>query len=100
MSTHGRGPRARQGEAPHDSTPWPCGLSLRIMRLFRSRLPIISIEPCLPNFAKTPPTGPVVGAAAYAPYAYPYAYPYVPSLRLLPLSTLLLKTAVTLSSPD
>jgi ATP-dependent DNA ligase len=28
------------------------------MRLFRSRLPIISIEPCLPSFAKTPPTGP------------------------------------------
>ena len=47
------------GEAPlHDSTPWPRGLSLRIMRLFRSRLPVISIEPCLPSFAKTPPTGP------------------------------------------
>ena len=28
------------------------------MRLFRSRLPVISIEPCLPSFAKTPPTGP------------------------------------------
>jgi ATP-dependent DNA ligase len=28
------------------------------MPLFRSRLPIISIEPCLPSFAKTPPTGP------------------------------------------
>ena len=28
------------------------------MRLFRSRLPIVSIEPCLPSFAKTPPTGP------------------------------------------
>jgi len=28
------------------------------MRLFRSRLPLISIEPCLPSFAKTPPTGP------------------------------------------
>ena len=31
---------------------------LRAMPLFRSRLPIISIEPCLPSFAKTPPTGP------------------------------------------
>ena len=39
-----------------DSTaPW---IILRVMRLFRSRLPIISIEPCLPSFAKTPPTGP------------------------------------------
>ena len=28
------------------------------MRLFRSRLPVISIEPCLPSFAKTQPTGP------------------------------------------
>ena len=28
------------------------------MRLFRSRLPVISIEPCLPSLAKTPPTGP------------------------------------------
>ena len=39
-----------------DSTaPW---IILRVMRLFRSRLPIISIEPCLPSFAKAPPTGP------------------------------------------
>jgi bifunctional non-homologous end joining protein LigD len=28
------------------------------MRLFRSRLPVVSIEPCLPSLAKTPPTGP------------------------------------------
>ena len=28
------------------------------MPLFRSRLPIITIEPCLPSFAKVPPTGP------------------------------------------
>jgi bifunctional non-homologous end joining protein LigD len=28
------------------------------MRLFRARLPTISIEPCLPSFAKTPPAGP------------------------------------------
>jgi bifunctional non-homologous end joining protein LigD len=28
------------------------------MPLFRPRLPTISIEPCLPGLAKTPPTGP------------------------------------------
>jgi bifunctional non-homologous end joining protein LigD len=28
------------------------------MSLFRSRLPTISFEPCLPSVAKTPPTGP------------------------------------------
>jgi bifunctional non-homologous end joining protein LigD len=28
------------------------------MPLFRPRLPTISIEPCLPSLAKTPPTGP------------------------------------------
>jgi len=28
------------------------------MRLFRSRLPATSFKPCLPRFAKTPPTGP------------------------------------------
>jgi bifunctional non-homologous end joining protein LigD len=28
------------------------------MALYRQRLPIISLEPCLPSFAKTPPTGP------------------------------------------
>ena len=28
------------------------------MPFFRPRLPIISIEPCLPSLAKTPPTGP------------------------------------------
>ena len=28
------------------------------MPLFRSRLPIITIEPCLPSVAQTPPTGP------------------------------------------
>src|SRR6202048_3631566 len=28
------------------------------MPLFQSRLPTISIEPCLPSLAKTPPTGP------------------------------------------
>jgi ATP dependent DNA ligase domain len=28
------------------------------MPLFRSRLPITTIEPCLPSFAKAPPTGP------------------------------------------
>ena len=27
------------------------------MPLFRSRLPIITIEPCLPGVAQTPPTG-------------------------------------------
>ena len=26
--------------------------------MFRSRLPVVSIEPCLPSLAKTPPTGP------------------------------------------
>ncbi len=28
------------------------------MRLFRSRLPVITFEPCLPSLGKTPPTGP------------------------------------------
>jgi bifunctional non-homologous end joining protein LigD len=28
------------------------------MPLFRSRLPVITIEPCLPSVAQTPPTGP------------------------------------------
>jgi len=40
-----------------DSTaPW---IILRVMRLFRSRLPIISIEPCLPSFAKAPRLKPI-----------------------------------------
>ena len=39
----------------HSTAPW---IILQVMRLFRSRLPIISIEPCLPRFAKAPPTGP------------------------------------------
>src|SRR5277367_6851694 len=30
----------------------------RVMPLFRSRLPLVSLEPCLPRLAKTPPTGP------------------------------------------
>ena len=29
-----------------------------VMPLFRSRLPLVSLEPCLPRLAKTPPTGP------------------------------------------
>jgi bifunctional non-homologous end joining protein LigD len=28
------------------------------MPLFRSRLPVITVEPCLPSVAQTPPTGP------------------------------------------
>jgi bifunctional non-homologous end joining protein LigD len=28
------------------------------MPLFRSRLPLVTIEPCLPGYAKAPPTGP------------------------------------------
>jgi hypothetical protein len=31
---------------------------LQVMPLFRSRLPIITVEPCLPSSAKAPPTGP------------------------------------------
>ena len=33
-------------------------IMLRVMPLFRSRLPIITVEPCVPSFAKAPPTGP------------------------------------------
>ena len=83
-----------------NSTPWPRGLSLRIMRLFRSRLPIDFYRTLPAQFRQNTADGARSRAAAYAPYAYPYAYPYAPSLRLLPLSTLLLKTAVTLSSQD
>jgi bifunctional non-homologous end joining protein LigD len=31
---------------------------LLAMPLFRSRLPLVTVEPCLPSSAKTPPTGP------------------------------------------
>jgi ATP-dependent DNA ligase len=31
---------------------------LQAMPLFRSRLPLITVEPCLPSSAKAPPAGP------------------------------------------
>jgi hypothetical protein len=33
-------------------------IMLRVMPLFRPRLPLVTIEPCLPGFANAPPTGP------------------------------------------
>ena len=50
--------RKRISPTLHDSTPWLRGLLLRIIHLFRSRLPATSFKPCLPRFARTPPPGP------------------------------------------
>ena len=56
--THQRSSQG-QGVAPSLCDPLRRAAGyLAVMPLFRSRLPIISIEPCVPSFAKVPPTGP------------------------------------------